>query len=74
MPSRRLAEKAVERFGLLQVHGFPAPTHVQLPLELAPPKGGERPATLDPAAGTPPSAAASAALLVRADGHSSIMA
>jgi hypothetical protein len=48
MPSWRLAEKAVERFGLLQVHGFPAPTHVQLPLELAPPKGGERPAALRP--------------------------
>ena len=48
MPSPRLAEKAVERFGLLQVHGFPAPTHVQLPLELAPPKGGERPAALRP--------------------------
>ena len=48
MPSRRLAEKAVERFGLLQVHGFPAPTHVPLPLELAPPKGGERPAALRP--------------------------
>ena len=30
MPSRRLAEEAVERFGLLQVHGCPAPTHVQL--------------------------------------------
>jgi hypothetical protein len=48
MPRRRLAEKAVERFGLLQVHGFPAPTHVPLPLELAPPKGGERPAALRP--------------------------
>ena len=54
MPSRRLAEKAVERFGLLQVHGFPAPTHVQLPLELAPPKGGERPAALRPRNGAPP--------------------
>ena len=30
MPSRRLAEKAVERFGLLQVHGFPSPAHVGL--------------------------------------------
>ena len=51
MPSRRLAEKAVERFGLLQVHGFPAPTHVQLPRELAPPKGGERTGNADPETG-----------------------
>jgi hypothetical protein len=28
MPSRSLAEEAVERFGLLQVHGFPAAAHV----------------------------------------------
>ena len=30
MPSQSLAEEAVERFGLLQVHGFPAPAHVGL--------------------------------------------
>ena len=30
MPRRSLAQEAVERFGLLQVHGFPAPAHVGL--------------------------------------------